>query len=106
MTQVMCRLGLLLFSTLAILTGQATTAAAQPNPTAERFEVSAVKAARPFLVDTIAAIQQGNVMQAKEASEAYDSAWNGIEVYIRADRASDHSVVIPQSKPKYVGQRG
>src|SRR5215471_14423777 len=82
MKQLMCRLGLLLFTTLASLTGQATTAAAEPNPSPERFEVSAVKAARPFLVDTIAAIQQGNVMQAKEAFEAYDSAWNGIEVYI------------------------
>jgi tetratricopeptide (TPR) repeat protein len=82
MMQLMCRLGLLLFTTLASLMGQATTAAAEPNPSPERFEVSAVKAARPFLVDTIAAIQQGNVMQAKEAFEAYDSAWNGIEVYI------------------------
>src|SRR5262249_56810672 len=71
-----------LFSRRAIQRGQATTAAAQPNPSPERFEVSAVKAARPFLVDTIAAIQQGNVMQAKAAFEAYDSAWNGIEVYI------------------------
>jgi high-affinity iron transporter len=82
MMQLMCRLGLLLLSTLAILTGQATTAVAQPNSSPERFEVSAVKAARPFLVDTIAAIQQGNVARAKEAFDAYDSAWNGIEVYI------------------------
>jgi high-affinity iron transporter len=82
MMQLMCRLGLLLLSTLAILAGQATTAVAQPNSSPERFEVSAIKAARPFLVDTIAAIQQGNVARAKEAFDAYDSAWNGIEVYI------------------------
>src|SRR5262245_2288929 len=82
MIQVMCRLGLVVFTTLASLTGQAPTAAAQANSTPERFEVSAVKAVRPFLVDTIAAIQQGNVARAKEAFDAYDSAWNGIEVYI------------------------
>src|SRR5262249_41009761 len=81
MIQVMCRLGLVLFTTLASLTGQTLAAAAQASSNTERFEVSAVKAARPFLVDTIAAIQQGNVAQAKEAFDAYDSAWNGIEVY-------------------------
>src|SRR5262245_38659299 len=82
MIQVMCRLGLVLFTTLTSLTGQTLTAATQANSNMERFEVSAVKAARPFLVDTIAAIQQGNVARAKEAFDAYDSAWNGIEVYV------------------------
>ena len=82
MIQVMCRLGLVLFTTLASATGQITTTMAQPYSSLERFEVSAVKAARPFLVNTIAAIQQGNAARAKEAFDAYDSAWNGIEVYI------------------------
>ncbi len=82
MMQVMRRFGFVLFTTLASLAGQTATAAAQANSNLERFEVSAVKAARPFLVDTIAAIQQGNVARAKEAFDAYDSAWNGIEVYI------------------------
>jgi len=82
MIQVMCRLGLVLFTTLASLTGQTLAVAAQASSNTERFEVSAVKAARPFLVDTIAAIQQGNVARAKEAFDAYDSAWNGIEVYV------------------------
>jgi hypothetical protein len=82
MVKVMCRFGLVLFSVLASLTGQMPTAAAQASSSLERFEISAVKAARPFLVDTIAAIQQGNVARAKEAFDAYDSAWNGIEVYI------------------------
>ena len=82
MIRVMCRLGFLLFTALASLTSRMPTAAAQVNSNIERFEVSAVKAARPFLVDTIAAIQQGNVARAKEAFDAYDTAWNGIEVYI------------------------
>src|SRR5262245_5565600 len=82
MMKVMCRLGLVLFIIVASLTGQSPGAAAQANSSEERFEISAVKAARPFLADTIAAIQQGNVARAKEAFDAYDSAWNGIEVYI------------------------
>jgi tetratricopeptide (TPR) repeat protein len=82
MMKVMCRLGLVLFTIVASLTGQSPVAAAQANSSEERFEISAVKAARPFLVDTIAAIQQRNLARAKEAFDAYDSAWNGIEVYI------------------------
>ena len=82
MIKVMCRLGFVLFTIIASLTGESPGAAAQANSSEERFEISAVKAARPFLVDTIAAIQQGNVARAKEAFDAYDTAWNGIEVYI------------------------
>jgi tetratricopeptide (TPR) repeat protein len=82
MMKVMCRLGLILFTIVAGLTSESPVAAAQANSSEERFEISAVKAARPFLVDTIAAIQQRNLARAKEAFDAYDSAWNGIEVYI------------------------
>ena len=49
---------------------------------AERFEVESVKAVRPTLVDTASALQKGNVKAAKDAFAAFDSAWNGIEVYI------------------------
>src|SRR5262245_5191008 len=80
--KMICQLALIAFMTLASVTHQVPTAAAESNSTPERFEVSAVKAARPFLVATLAAVQQGNLTQAKEAFEAYDSAWNGIEVYI------------------------
>ncbi len=57
---------------------------------AERFEVISIKAVRPTLVNTIAALQAGDVARAKAAFEAYDSAWNGIEVYVNA-----------RSKPMY-----
>jgi len=57
-------------------TAQAATAAG------ERFEISSIKAVRPTLVDTIAALQQRDVARAKAAFEAYDSAWNGIEFYV------------------------
>jgi hypothetical protein len=59
-------------ATLAI-----TGAAAQ-----ERFEVTSVKTARPPLAETVAALQQRDIARAKAAFDAYDSAWNGIEVYI------------------------
>src|SRR4029079_6121932 len=49
---------------------------------AERFEVASIKAVRPTLVGTVAALKKGNVAKAKESFEAYDTAWNGIEVYI------------------------
>src|SRR5438552_4490683 len=74
--------GLITLICIASYAGQTAAAEAGSTPTQERFEVSAVKGVRPFLVDTLTAIQQGNVARAKEALEAYDSAWNGIEVYI------------------------
>ena len=74
--------GLITLICIASYAGQTAAAEAGSNRSPERFEVSAVKAVRPLLVDTLTAIQQGNVARAKEALEAYDSAWNGIEVYI------------------------
>jgi hypothetical protein len=71
-----------LFGALALLgiAGQAgAVEAAKPG---ERFEVTSVKAVRPTLVDTIAALQKRDVAAAKAAFEAYDSLWNGIEMYI------------------------
>jgi hypothetical protein len=53
-----------------------------PIAAQERFEVTSIKAVRPTIVNTIAALRQRDVMRAREAFESYDSAWNGIEVYI------------------------
>ena len=72
------RIGFGLFATLAIL----ACAGHAPATAQERFEVSGVKAVRPHLVNTVTAIQQRDIAKAKAAFEAYDSAWNGIEVYI------------------------
>jgi hypothetical protein len=55
-----------------------------------RFEVTSIKSVRPTLVNTIAALQANDVARAKAAFEAYDSAWNGIEVYVNV-----------RSKPMY-----
>jgi hypothetical protein len=76
------RFGFALFAAFAVI-GQAGQApaveAAKPG---ERFEVTSIKAVRPTLVDTIAALQQRDAARAKAAFQAYDSAWNGIEMYI------------------------
>ena len=45
----------------------------------ERFEITSIKAVRPTLVNTIAALKAGDVARARAAFEVYDSAWNGIE---------------------------
>ena len=60
----------------------AASAYAPQARAADRFEVTSIKAVRPTIVDTIAALQQRDLIRAREAFEAYDSAWNGIEVYI------------------------
>lgn len=49
---------------------------------ADRFEVASLKAVRPTLVRTVDALQKNNPKAAKEAFGDYDSAWNGVEVYI------------------------
>jgi hypothetical protein len=54
----------------------------------ERFEVTAVKGPRAFLVSTQNALKKGDIAGAKAAFDDYDSAWNGIEVYVNTrDRA-------------------
>ena len=55
---------------------------ARPVVAADRFEVASIKAVRPTLVRTVDALQKNNAKAAKEAFGDYDSAWNGIEVYI------------------------
>ena len=59
----------------------------------ERFEVASIKAVRPTLVDTVAALQQRDVARAKAAFAAYDSAWNGIEVYINTRNKEMYNVL-------------
>jgi hypothetical protein len=67
---------------LAVLTLTAMAGYAASVHAADRFEVASIKAVRPTLVDTANALQKGNVKAAKDALAAFDSAWNGIEVYI------------------------
>jgi hypothetical protein len=80
---------LLATSTLFGYSGQTSS----PAATADRFEVSSVRAVRPTLVKTIAALQRQNAAEAKEAFEAFDSAWNGIEVYINTRNPDMYSAI-------------
>jgi hypothetical protein len=77
----LARLVCLGFLVTAASVGHAGQAFAQAAG-AKRFEVSGIKAVRPTLVKTIAALKKGDAAGAKAAFEDYDSAWNGIEVYI------------------------
>jgi hypothetical protein len=77
------------FTTIALALGAIIGHAGQAAA-ADSFEVTSIKAVKPILVATADAVKQGNVAKAKEAFEDYDSAWNGIEVYINV-----------RSKPMY-----
>ena len=74
--------GIGLFAALAILHHAGQAGAVEAAKPGERFEITSVKAVRPTLVDTIAALQRRDIAAAKAAFAAYDSLWNGIEVYI------------------------
>jgi hypothetical protein len=69
--------------TLLVLCGLLAAALSSPQArAADRFEVTSIKAVRPTLVKTVDALQKNNPKAAKDAFGEYDSAWNGIEVYI------------------------
>ncbi|OGA94781.1 MAG: hypothetical protein A3G27_17810 [Betaproteobacteria bacterium RIFCSPLOWO2_12_FULL_66_14] len=71
------------FSLFATLIGVGCAdQAAKVTSSPETFEVTSIKAVRPTLVNTIGALEKKDIAGAKAAFEAYDSAWNGIEVYI------------------------
>ena len=53
-----------------------------PQEAQERFEVASIKKVRPALVNTIAALEKRDIAAARDAFEAYDSTWNGIEMYV------------------------
>ena len=49
---------------------------------ADRFEITSLKSARPPLVAAVAALEKKDAAGAKAAMDAYDSVWNGVEVYV------------------------
>ena len=71
--------GLLTMGAVGASAAQAPAAQARGG---ERLEVSGLKAVRPALVKTVAALKKGDAAGARAAFETYDSGWNGIEVYI------------------------
>jgi len=92
------RIGINILATLAIFgyLGQALAA------DEERFEISSIKAIRPTLVDTITALQQRDVARAKAAFQAYDSGWNGIEVYVNTRSKDMYRLLELEFQPKII----
>ena len=74
-------IGFAICSALAVASVGQASAVEAPKP-GERFEVTSIKAVRPHIAATIAALEQRDAAKAKAAFEDYDSAWNGIEMYI------------------------
>ncbi len=66
----------------------------------ERFEVTSLKAVRPTLVNTVAALQAGDVARAKAAFDAFDSAWNGIEVYVNTRNKEAYEILEHEFQPR------
>src|SRR3954471_4955529 len=65
-----------------LLTTGSGYAAQAPGRGAARFEVTSLRAVRPILVRTIADLEKKDAAAAKTDMENYDSAWNGVEVYV------------------------
>jgi len=85
--------GLLAMFAVVGCAGQAAAVEAAGAAGAERFEVASIKAVRPTLVNTVAALRQRDIAGAREAFSAYDSAWNGIEVYINTRDRNLYDVI-------------
>ncbi len=73
-TVVAATIAATLITTGALFAGQAAGA--------NRFEVTSLRGVRPILVKTIADLEKKDAAAAKADMENYDSAWNGVEVYV------------------------
>jgi hypothetical protein len=73
---------------------------ARPVRAADRFEVTSIKAVRPTLVETVDALQKNNSKAAKDAFTRFDSAWNGIEVYINTRSMEMYNTLERQMQAK------
>src|SRR4051794_23193740 len=58
-----------------------SAAATAPNAAAQTKEVELVKTPKPFADKLVEALKKNDLPGALAAYEAYDGAWNGIEVY-------------------------
>jgi hypothetical protein len=72
----------------------------QASAADERFEIASLKAVRPSLVATIAALQQRDIPRARAAFDSYDSGWNGIEVYVNLRNRDVYRVLELELQPK------
>ncbi len=98
MTKRARQIGIGMFTTLAIFSYLSDGAAADE----ERFEITSIKAIRPTLVDTITALQQRDIARAKAAFDAYDSGWNGIEVYVNTRNKDMYRLLELEFQPRII----
>lgn len=96
MMQRLCGTGFAIFTALAMFGYLGQVSAADE----ERFEISSMKAIRPTLVDTIAALQQRDLARAKAAFADYDSGWNGIEVYVNVRSKDVYRILELEFQPR------
>src|SRR5215470_12573156 len=82
LTRLFRHSGFGVFTALMMFGAASHAGAVEAAKPGERFDVTSVRAVRPTLVNTVAALQKGDIAGAKAAFEAYDSAWNGIEMFI------------------------
>jgi len=68
--------------TLGAVMAVSTAAAQQRGAGTARLEVTSLRGVRPVLVRLISALEKKNAAAAKNDMEDYDSAWNGVEVYV------------------------
>src|ERR1044071_9828862 len=73
-TVVAAAIAATLITTGALFAGQAAGG--------NRFEVTSLRGVRPILVKTIADLEKKDAAAAKADMEKYDSACNGVEVYV------------------------
>jgi hypothetical protein len=76
-----CSLSFIIISAL-LVPAAASAGQARAGGGAARFEVTSLRAVRPILVKTVADLEKKNAAAAKADMEDYDSAWNGVEVYV------------------------
>ncbi len=73
------RVGFVVLLVAFVTAGQVITAHSAEG---DRFEINSIKAVRPTLVNTIRELERRDAAAARMAFAEYDSAWNGIEIYI------------------------
>ena len=95
MIQKFCQITSVIIAALSL-----ASSAGQALAQAERFEITSIKAVRPTLVNTIAALEVPAIGRAKATFEAYDSAWNGIEVYVNVRSKEMYQTLEHEFQPR------
>jgi uncharacterized cupredoxin-like copper-binding protein len=92
-----------MFTAFEVKASAATQAKASAQPAASKApaaqvpagkkEVASVTAVRSNLTDLVDAVQKADVPAARKALKAYDTSWNGIEVYVSYRNAALYSEI-------------